>query len=30
MWENEDPQKVSHGMVDAEVWAYYGKVQEAC
>ena len=30
MWENEDPEKVSHGMVDAEVWAYYGKVQEAC
>ena len=29
MWENEDPEKVSHGMVDAEVWAYYGKVQEA-
>jgi MerR family transcriptional regulator, thiopeptide resistance regulator len=30
MWENEDPEKVSHGMVDAEVWAYYGRVQEAC
>ena len=29
MWENEDPEKVSHGMVDAEVMAYYGKVQEA-
>jgi MerR family transcriptional regulator, thiopeptide resistance regulator len=29
MWENEDPEKVSHGMVDAEVWAYYGKVQAA-
>jgi DNA-binding transcriptional MerR regulator len=29
MWENEDPEKVSHGMVDAEVWAYYGRVQEA-
>ena len=29
MWENEDPEKVSHGMVDAEVLAYYGKVQAA-
>ena len=29
MWESEDPEKVSHGMVDAEVWAYYGKVQAA-
>jgi DNA-binding transcriptional MerR regulator len=29
MWENEDPEKVSHGMVDAEVMAYYGKVQAA-
>ena len=29
MWENEDPEKVSHGMVDAEVWAYYGEVQAA-
>ncbi len=29
MWENEDPEKVSHGMVDAEVFAYYGRVQAA-
>jgi DNA-binding transcriptional MerR regulator len=29
MWENEHPEKVSHGMVDAEVMAYYGKVQAA-
>jgi MerR family transcriptional regulator, thiopeptide resistance regulator len=29
MWENEDPEKVSHGMVDAEVWSYYGEVQAA-
>jgi MerR family transcriptional regulator, thiopeptide resistance regulator len=29
MWEKEDPETVSHGMVDAEVWAYYGKVQAA-
>jgi DNA-binding transcriptional MerR regulator len=29
MWENEDPEKVSHGMVDADVWAYYGEVQAA-
>ncbi len=29
MWENEDPEKVSHGMVDAEVMAYYGRVQAA-
>jgi MerR family transcriptional regulator, thiopeptide resistance regulator len=29
MWENEDPEKVSHGMVDAEVMAYYGKVHAA-
>ena len=29
MWENEDPEKVSRGMVDAEVMAYYGKVQAA-
>ena len=27
MWEHEDPEQVSHGMVDAEVWAYYGQVQ---
>jgi DNA-binding transcriptional MerR regulator len=29
MWEKEDPETVSHGMVDAEVWDYYGKVQAA-
>jgi DNA-binding transcriptional MerR regulator len=29
MWENEDPETVSHGMVDAEVMAYYGQVQAA-
>src|SRR3954453_19049789 len=29
MWQNEDPAKLSHGMVDAEVMAYYGKVQAA-
>lgn len=29
MWEKEDPEQVSRGMVDAEVMAYYGKVQEA-
>jgi DNA-binding transcriptional MerR regulator len=29
MWEKEDPEQVSHGMVDAEVWDYYGKVQAA-
>jgi DNA-binding transcriptional MerR regulator len=29
MWANEDPEKLSHGMVDAEVMAYYGKVQAA-
>jgi MerR family transcriptional regulator, thiopeptide resistance regulator len=29
MWETEDPEQVSRGMVDAEVMAYYGKVQEA-
>ena len=29
MWENEDPETASHGMVDAEVFAYYGKVQAA-
>jgi MerR family transcriptional regulator, thiopeptide resistance regulator len=29
MWEKEDAEKVSHGMVDAEVMAYYGKVQAA-
>jgi DNA-binding transcriptional MerR regulator len=27
MWANEDPEKVSRGMVDAELMAYYGKVQ---
>ncbi|MEO8689195.1 MAG: MerR family transcriptional regulator [Solirubrobacteraceae bacterium] len=29
MWEKEDPEQVSRGMVDAEVWDYYGKVQAA-
>jgi MerR family transcriptional regulator, thiopeptide resistance regulator len=29
LWRNEDPETVSHGMVDAEVMAYYGKVQSA-
>ena len=29
MWEHEDPEKVSHGMVDAEVMAYYGRIQAA-
>ena len=29
MWENEDTEKVSHGMVDAELMAYFGKVQAA-
>ena len=29
MWDKEDPETVSHGMVDAEVMAYYGKVQAA-
>ena len=29
MWQNEDPAKLSHGMVDAEVMAYYGRVQAA-
>jgi len=29
LWQNEDPAKISHGMVDAEVMAYYGKVQAA-
>jgi DNA-binding transcriptional MerR regulator len=29
MWEKEDPETVSRGMVDAEVMAYYGKVQAA-
>src|SRR5215210_1136160 len=29
MWAKEDPDQVSHGMVDAEVWEYYGKVQAA-
>jgi MerR family transcriptional regulator, thiopeptide resistance regulator len=29
MWANEDPEKLSHGMVDAEVMAYYGRVQAA-
>jgi len=29
MWESEDPETASHDMVDAEVFAYYGKVQAA-
>jgi DNA-binding transcriptional MerR regulator len=29
MWAKEDPDQVSHGIVDAEVWEYYGKVQAA-
>ena len=29
MWANEDPEKLSHGMVDAELMAYYGRVQAA-
>jgi hypothetical protein len=29
MWEKEDPETVSHGMVDAEVMAFYGRVQAA-
>jgi MerR family transcriptional regulator, thiopeptide resistance regulator len=29
MWANEDAEKLSQGMVDAEVMAYYGKVQAA-
>ena len=29
LWEKEDPETVSHGLVDAEVMAYYGKVQAA-
>src|SRR3954470_4552788 len=29
MWQNEDPAKLSHGMVDAETMAFYGKVQAA-
>jgi len=29
MWEHEDPEKVSHGMVDAELMAYYGRIQAA-
>ena len=29
MWETEDPEQVSRGMVDAELWAYYGRVHEA-
>jgi hypothetical protein len=29
MWEHEDPEQVSHGMVDPELWAYYGQVQAA-
>jgi MerR family transcriptional regulator, thiopeptide resistance regulator len=29
MWRNEDPEKVSRGMVDGELMGYYGKVQAA-
>ena len=29
MWENEDPETVSHGMVGADVMAYYGQIQAA-
>jgi DNA-binding transcriptional MerR regulator len=29
MWTNEDPAKLSHGMVDADTMAFYGKVQAA-
>ena len=29
MWEKEDPEVASHGMVDAELWAYYGRIQAA-
>jgi DNA-binding transcriptional MerR regulator len=29
IWKAEDPGKVSHGMVDAELMDYYGKVQAA-
>jgi hypothetical protein len=29
MWAKEDPDQVSHGMVDAELWDFYGKVQAA-
>ena len=29
MWEKEEPEEVSRGMVDAELWAYYGQVHEA-
>jgi hypothetical protein len=29
MWANEDPAKLSRGMVDAEVMGFYAKVQEA-
>ena len=29
MWQHEDPAELSHGMVDAEVMAYYGRVQAA-
>ena len=29
MWENEDPETLSRGMVDAEVMAYYAKVSAA-
>jgi MerR family transcriptional regulator, thiopeptide resistance regulator len=29
MWENEDPEMASHGLVDAEVMAYFGRIQAA-
>jgi len=29
MWQNENPAKLSRGMVDTEVMAYYGRVQAA-
>jgi len=29
MWQNEDPAKLSRGMVDGEVMGYYAKVQAA-
>lgn len=29
VWANEDPKKVSHGMVDRELWDYYTRMCEA-
>jgi len=29
MWQNEEPERVSHGMVDRELWDYYGHVCSA-